>query len=64
VHVADSNRWAPGCGHLDFQAIVEALHDVGYQGYLSGEIMHRPNVRTACTGTYAHLAPMVEALES
>ncbi|MEW6228225.1 MAG: sugar phosphate isomerase/epimerase family protein [Bacillota bacterium] len=64
VHVADSNRWAPGCGHLDFRAIVEALHDVGYRGHLSGEIMHRPDVRTAFTGTYSHLAPMVKASES
>lgn len=64
VHVADSNRWAPGYGHLDFQAIVEALHEVGYRGYLSGEMMHRPDVRAAYTGTYTRLAPIVKALDS
>ena len=41
VHYADSNRWYPGAGHLDFLSIVEALAAVGYDGYLSGE--HRPD---------------------
>lgn len=59
VHVADSNRWAPGYGHLDFQAVVDALDHMGYEGYLSAEIMHRPDVRAAYTGTYKHLAPLI-----
>jgi sugar phosphate isomerase/epimerase len=39
VHLADSNRAAPGAGHLDFEPIVMALIDVGYQGYLSFELL-------------------------
>jgi sugar phosphate isomerase/epimerase len=39
VHLADSNRAAPGEGHLDFEPIVEALIEVGYQGYLSFELL-------------------------
>ena len=39
VHLADSNRAAPGAGHLDFVPIVQALVDVGYQGYLSFELL-------------------------
>ena len=39
VHLADSNRAAPGAGHLDFGPIVQALVDVGYQGYLSFELL-------------------------
>ncbi len=39
VHLADSNRAAPGVGHLDFVPIVQALVDVGYQGYLSFELL-------------------------
>lgn len=39
VHLADSNRAAPGSGHLDFAPIVQALADVGYDGYLSFELL-------------------------
>lgn len=39
VHLADSNRAAPGAGHLDFRPIVQALLDVGYRGYLSFELL-------------------------
>ncbi len=40
-HYADSNRWYPGAGHLDFHSILTALKETGYAGYLSGE--HRPD---------------------
>ena len=30
-HVADSNRWYPGAGHLDFQSLLGALFATGYQ---------------------------------
>lgn len=40
-HYADSNRWYPGAGHLDFSSIIRALADVNYNGYVSGE--HRPD---------------------
>jgi sugar phosphate isomerase/epimerase len=39
VHLADSNRAAPGSGHLDFAPIVQALADVGYDGYVSFELL-------------------------
>ncbi len=39
VHLADSNRAAPGTGHLDFAPIVGALFDVGYSGYCSFELL-------------------------
>lgn len=39
VHLADSNRAAPGAGHLDFSAILQALVEVGYDGYLSFELL-------------------------
>ena len=43
VHFADSNRWAPGCGHLDFAKIVQTLKKIGYQGYISAEILPLPD---------------------
>lgn len=43
VHFADSNRWAPGCGHLDFAKIVHTLKNIGYRGYVSAEIIPFPD---------------------
>ncbi len=42
VHVADSNRWAPGAGHLDFHSIIQTLRVVGYTGFLSVECLPLP----------------------
>lgn len=55
VHVADSNRHAPGDGHLDFPSIVACLREVGYQGYLSGEFMAVPDARTAASRSISFL---------
>jgi sugar phosphate isomerase/epimerase len=54
-HVADSNRWYPGAGHLDFRSILENLSDTGYQGFVSGEFMPRPDADTAAERCIAHL---------
>jgi sugar phosphate isomerase/epimerase len=35
VHLCDSNRDAPGTGHINFLEVIEALHKIGYKGYLS-----------------------------
>jgi sugar phosphate isomerase/epimerase len=47
VHLADSNRWAPGCGHTDLQAVVATLQDLGFAGYIGMEILPRPDDREA-----------------
>jgi 5-keto-L-gluconate epimerase len=51
VHFADSNRWAPGYGHLDFQKIVETLKEIKYQGYVSAEILPLPDQDSAAEMT-------------
>jgi len=40
LHFADNNRKMPGFAHIDFASIVESLHEVGYDGYISFE----PNI--------------------
>jgi sugar phosphate isomerase/epimerase len=55
VHVADSNRWHPGAGHLDFAAVVDCLESMGYQGFVSGEFMPRPDADTAARNAIAFL---------
>lgn len=39
VHLADSNRAAPGQGHTQFVPVLEALAEIDYQGYLSFELL-------------------------
>lgn len=47
VHLADSNRWSPGLGHVDFKSIVATLQDMNYGGWVSAEILPRPDMATA-----------------
>jgi sugar phosphate isomerase/epimerase len=54
-HVADSNRWYPGAGHLDFQSILNTLRATGYQGYVSGEFLPKPDSILAAQRNIAHL---------
>jgi sugar phosphate isomerase/epimerase len=51
IHFADSNRRAIGFGHTDVVPIFEVLRDMGYQGYLSGEILPLPDSETAARQT-------------
>ncbi len=45
VHLSDSNRLAPGLGHLDFTDILQALRDVRYGGGLAFELIPAlPNI--------------------
>lgn len=43
IHLADSNRLAPGWGHVDFHEIFDNLKKSGYKGWLSVEILPKPN---------------------
>jgi 5-keto-L-gluconate epimerase len=54
-HVADSNRWYPGAGHLEFKSILDALFSTGYQGWVSGEFMPKPDADTAARQGIARL---------
>lgn len=58
-HIADSNRWYPGAGHLDFPKIVETLDQVDYQGYVSAEIMPLPDPETAAEKTAVFMRKLI-----
>jgi sugar phosphate isomerase/epimerase len=47
VHLADSNRWAPGFGHIDFKSILQVLRETGYEGFLSVECLPKPDADEA-----------------
>ncbi len=47
LHLADSNRRAPGWGHLDFPAVAAALREIGYDGALGVEMLMEPDFDAA-----------------
>ncbi len=54
-HVADSQRWYPGSGHLDFESILGTLYSTGYEGYVSGEWLPEPDADISAERGIAHL---------
>lgn len=37
VHACENDRGIPGSGHVDFEGMVDALKEIGYEGYLTIE---------------------------
>jgi sugar phosphate isomerase/epimerase len=54
-HVADSNRWYPGTGHVDFKSILGTLYATGYQGWVSGEFLPKPDAENAAQKSIEYL---------
>jgi 5-keto-L-gluconate epimerase len=54
-HVADSNRWYPGAGHLDFNSILNELFSTNYEGWISGEFIPKPEAETAAQNNITYL---------
>jgi len=55
VHVGDNNRLSPGSGLIDFASILRTLKELGYQGYLSAELLALPDGDTAAQRTAAYI---------
>ena len=65
VQLSDSNRRAPGLGHTDFEPIVEALISIGYDGWISAEVLPEPDAETAATtwrGAYKRIRDQAKPL--
>jgi len=63
MHVADSNRQAPGMGHLDFEPILRTLKDTGYRGYLGLECLPVPNPQEAAEHSFRYLEELLSRIE-
>jgi len=63
VHYADSNRLAPGRGHFDFYQMTKTLHEIGYTGYLSAEILPYPDSYTAAEESIKKVKGCLSALK-
>lgn len=55
-HVGDSNRRAPGLGHIDFLPIMQALKDINYSGYVTMELIP-PAFNTDAYAQYGDILP-------
>jgi sugar phosphate isomerase/epimerase len=59
VHFADSNRQAMGHGHTDAAAVIDALREIGYVGYLSAEIFPLPDPEAAARQTISSIRSLI-----
>jgi 5-keto-L-gluconate epimerase len=60
IHLADSNRLAPGQGHLDFDEIFKALKNAQFNGWASIEILPSPNPDTAAATAAKSVLPLIK----
>lgn len=61
-HVADSNRWYPGAGHIDFAELLRCLSEEGYEGYVSGEFLPEPDGPTSIREGWKNLTAIAKEL--
>lgn len=64
VHFADSNRCAAGLGHTDFPPVIAALREIRFAGYLSAEVLARPDPMAAAAQTIASFRRLVATADS
>ena len=58
-HVADSNRYAPGKGHINFSSIIDSLKEINYQGFVSPEVLPIPDFKKAARQSYNHIFSLI-----
>ena len=54
-HIADSNRMYPGCGHIDFIKIKDALLSINYKGFIVLECLPIPDGQTAAQNALSYI---------
>jgi sugar phosphate isomerase/epimerase len=64
IHLADSNRLAPGQGHLNFDEIFNQLLQTDYDEWVSVEILPRPDPATAAEQAARFLLPHITLFNS
>jgi sugar phosphate isomerase/epimerase len=63
IHFADSNRQAPGRGHIDFDEILRALARINYSGVIAAEILPLPDDARAMQEAGAFLRSKIDLPE-
>ena len=62
IHLVDSNRCGPGQGHIPFRDVLNALNDVGYDGYLSFECLPKPDAASALKSASSYVKKLLAEL--
>lgn len=57
VHVADSNRMAPGCGEANLVEFLRVLDALGYSGWLTVECRQLPDSQSVARAAAQYLLP-------
>lgn len=58
VHLSDNNRRYPGHCGMDFEKIIQAFYDVGYDDLFCTEVFQFPSMEECAKRAIAHLAPI------
>jgi sugar phosphate isomerase/epimerase len=59
IHLADSNRLAPGQGHLDFDDVFDGLRAARFDGWAAIEILPKPDPDTAARQAAEFVLPRI-----
>lgn len=59
IHFADSNRLAPGQGHINFKSVISELLKVSYKGPIGVEILPEPDDYNAAKEAIEFLKPLI-----
>lgn len=62
MHITDSNGQAPGRGHINFEEIVTCLKNIGYQGYLSFEVLPIPDPDSAARESKSYMERILQLI--
>jgi len=58
-HFADSNRWVPGLGHIDFSEIIATLKQINYDGYIGIEALPLPDGDSAAKQALSYISKLM-----
>lgn len=61
VQFADSNKLAPGWGHIDFDDVFDGMHRAGYDGWCGVEVLAKPSADEAASQAISFLRRYVPA---
>ena len=62
VHFADSNRWYPGAGHVNFREVLEALKLIDYDRFITMEMEQQPDSPTAARRAIQTVRALLDTL--
>lgn len=64
IHLADSNRFLPGTGHVDFKSMIRTLTEVNFTGYMSLDcVPPGPDLETYLENSMSYMTTMEKAVE-